>query len=380
MTTPPYLIEQLSLPADLDAAGPGTPDLNAADAAEFREFVDLCDELALQTWGNLDRSASAAARLQYWRDNPYSRLRLFFVRVDGRMVARSWIRYELQENLSSALLHVNVLDSFAGRGIGRALLQHAEALAAGDGRTILQTFTEHPADFDVDGPNLIKPATGTGALPAGASGVRFAGRAGYRLEQVERFSALEVPAAVDLDALARDALTRAGDYELLHWSDSCPEQDAAQLAVLMSRMSTDAPTGALSYEPERWDVARVRHVEDTWRRAGLSSLVAAARHRDTGELAAYTVLQVAADKPWLASQDDTLVAAGHRGHRLGMLVKILNLRRLHDGYPEVQRVITFNAAENDHMLGINIALGFKPAGYDGEWQRSVVGAGAGTPN
>jgi hypothetical protein len=148
----------------------------------------------------------------------------------------------------------------------------------------------------------------------------------------------------------------------------------------MSRMSTDAPTGALSYEPETWDVARVRHVEDTWRRAGLSSLVAAARHRATGELAAYTVLQVAADKPWLASQDDTLVAAGHRGHRLGMLVKILNLRRLRDGYPEVQRVITFNAAENDHMLGINIALGFKPAGYDGEWQRSVVAAGNGTPN
>ena len=66
------------------------------------------------------------------------------------------------------MLYVNVLDSFAGRGIGRALLEHAEALAAADGRTILQTFTEHPADFDVDGPNLIKPATGTGALPAGA--------------------------------------------------------------------------------------------------------------------------------------------------------------------------------------------------------------------
>ena len=290
--------------------------------------MELCDELELQTWGNLDRSMSAAARLQYWRDTAYSRLRLFFVRVDGRMAASSWVRFELQENLGSALLYVNVLDAFAGRGIGRALLEHAEALAAADGRTILQTFTEHPADFDVDGPNLVRPATGTGALPADAAGVRFAGRAGYRLEQVERFSSLDVPPAADLDALERDALARAGDYELLHWTDSCPEEHAAQLAVLMSRMSTDAPSGALSYEPETWDVARVRHVEDTWRRAGLSALVAAARHRATGELAAYTVLQVAADKPWLANQDDTLVAANHRGHRLGMLIKILNLRRL----------------------------------------------------
>lgn len=369
MTTPPYLIEQLTLPAALDAA----------DAAEFVEYAELCDELELQTWGNLDRASSAAARLQYWRDTPYSRLRLFFVRIDGRMAARSWIRCEMQENLGSALLYVNVLDSVAGRGIGRALLGHAEALAAVDGRRILQTFTEHPADFDLDGPNVIKPATGTGALPAGAPGVRFATQAGYRLEQVERFSALEFPVAVDLDALERDAAARAADYELLHWTDSCPDENAAQLAVLMSRMSTDAPTGALSYEPETWDVARVRQVEDTWRRAGRSSLVAAARHRGTGELAAYTVLQVAADKPWLASQDDTLVAASHRGHRLGMLVKILNLRRLREGHAAVRRVLTFNAAENEHMLSINVALGFKPAGYDGEWQRTAAGPGSGTP-
>jgi hypothetical protein len=54
-----------------------------------------------------------------------------------------------------------------------------------------------------------------------------------------------------------------------------------------------------------------------------------------------------------------------------MLVKIHNLRRLLAEYPAVERVITFNAAENDHMLAINIALGFRPAGWDGEWQRVV---------
>jgi GNAT superfamily N-acetyltransferase len=376
VTTPPYLIQQLTLPGAVDPAAADPAVAAPAAAGEFLEYAELCDELELQTWGNLDRASSAAARLQFWRDTPYSRQRLFFVRVDGRMVARSWIRFELQENLGSALLYVNVLDSVAGLGIGRALLEHAEALAGADGRTMLQTFTEHPADFDVDGPNVIKPATGTGALPAGAPGVRFATQAGYRLEQVERFSSLKFPPAADLDALERDAAARAGDYELLHWTDACPDEHAAQLAVLMSRMSTDAPTGGLSYEPETWDIARVRQVEDTWRRAGLSSLVAAARHRVTGELAAYTVLQVAADKPWLASQDDTLVAASHRGHRLGMLVKILNLRRLRDGYAAVQRVITFNAAENEHMLSINIALGFQPAGYDGEWQRNTAATGA----
>ena len=145
-----------------------------------------------------------------------------------------------------------------------------------------------------------------------------------------------------------------------------------KLAVLMSRMNTDAPTGGLSYDEETWDAARVRHVEDTWTRAGNISLVTAARHRDSNELAAYSVLEVAPSKPWLADQDDTLVAASHRGHRVGMLVKIRNLRRLLAEYPVVERVNTFNAAENDHMLAINVALGFRAAGYDGEWQRTLV--------
>jgi GNAT superfamily N-acetyltransferase len=373
VTTAPYLIEPLALP----------PGIDSPDAGDFLEFNALCDALVLQTWGNLDRSASPEARLRYWQDTPYTRLRLYLVRVDGRMVAGSSVQFWLQENLRTALLRVDVLDEFTGRGIGTALLRHAEALAAAEGRTILQSFTEHPADFDPEdlaAPTaLIRPATGAGGLPAVAPGVRFALKAGYRLEQVERFSTLTLPpAAGTLDALERAALPKAGEeYELLHWTGRCPAEHAEQLAVLMSRMSTDAPSGGLSYDEEAWDVARVRHAEETWKRAGEHSLVAAARHRPSGELAAYSVLQIADARPWLASQDDTLVAAAHRGHRLGMLVKIRNLRRLLAEYPAVQRVTTFNAAENSHMLAINIALGFRPSGYDGEWQRTVPAVGAG---
>ena len=366
MIAAPYLIEALQLPSTIDAP----------DAAEFLEFGRLCDALTLETWGSLDRATTAGARLRYWQDNAYTRMRIFFVRVDGKMVGKSWIRFEQQENLGRALLHVAVLKAYTGRGIGRALLEHAQSLAAADGRTVLMSFTEHPADFNADGPGVMTPLTGTGALPTAARGVRFAAAAGYRLEQVERFSNLDVAAAAPgLDRLERDARIKAAGYELLCWTDRCPEEYVAQLAVLMSRMSTDAPTGGLSYDEETWDVARVRHVEDTWKQAGNVSLVAAARHRQSGELAAYSVLELAPGKPWLAEQDDTLVAANHRGHRLGMLVKIANLRRL-AGYPDVRRVTTFNAAENDHMLAINVALGFRPAGWDGEWQRSVAASEA----
>ena len=287
------------------------------------------------------------------------------------MVARSWVRLTQRENLQDAFLRVDVLNGFSGRGIGLALLRHAEALATEDGRSTLQSFTEHAPGFDLDGPGILRPGTGTGGVPAAARGVRFAVAAGYTLEQVTRFSALDMPPSDGvLDALEREAAGIAGDqYEILGWTDRCPEEYVEQMAVLMSRMSTDSPAGALHYDAEVWDAPRVRHVEDEWKRAGLESLVAVARHRASGELAAYSVLQHSDEKPWLAEQDDTLVAKAHRGHRLGMLVKVRNLRRLQQDHPEVERVLTFNAAENDHMLSINVALGFRPAGYDGEWQR-----------
>jgi hypothetical protein len=73
--------------------------------------------VVLETWGNPDRTSPPAARLQYWRDSQYTQLRIFFVRVDGRMVARSWIRFPLQDNVHTALLRVDVLREFTGRGI-----------------------------------------------------------------------------------------------------------------------------------------------------------------------------------------------------------------------------------------------------------------------
>ncbi|MOA63722.1 hypothetical protein D3C78_1895520 [compost metagenome] len=54
-----------------------------------------------------------------------------------------------------------------------------------------------------------------------------------------------------------------------------------------------------------------------------------------------------------------------------MLVKIANLRRIHELWPSATSVMTWNADENRHMLAINIALGFKPSGFDGEWQKRL---------
>ena len=68
-------------------------------------------------------------------------------------------------------------------------------------------------------------------------------------------------------------------------------------------------------------------------------------------------------------QLDTLVLAEHRGHRLGMLLKVANLRALQASGSAPSLVSTFNAEENRHMLNVNEAIGFRPVGHAGCWRK-----------
>ena len=50
-----------------------------------------------------------------------------------------------------------------------------------------------------------------------------------------------------------------------------------------------------------------------------------------------------------------------------MRMKLANLVRLGEVAPERTTVYTWNADENEHMLAINIALGFEPHGMSAEF-------------
>jgi hypothetical protein len=67
----------------------------------------------------------------------------------------------------------------------------------------------------------------------------------------------------------------------------------------------------------------------------------------------------------------TLVDPPHRGHRLGTIVKIANLRYAMAGEPALRVVDTWNAAVNDHMISINEAIGFRAMDALVDWQRTI---------
>ena len=358
---------------------PPTPDggdpvgeIGQDGAADFRACQALREAHEHGKWGNLDRCPTPAEAREFWRGNEYEERHLYIARLGGAVVGLCSVTLPLRENTSTAGIDVLVAPEYRRRGWGRCLLEYAESVAAGRGRTSLDAYCEIPLEQVERAGRLLPAKSGAGGLPRDDASTAFAASAGYELEQVERSSRLALPLSAErLEMLETEASAYALDYKVVAWAEACPEAFVAEYAVLKARMSTDVPTAGLDWGAEDWDVARVREAEQELVRGGVQSLVVAAMHSTSGRLAAYTVLNWRPEVPFCVIQQDTLVCAEHRGHRLGMLVKLANLRLAQQRWPAARSVLTWNASENQHMLAINISLGFKPAGYEGEWQKRL---------
>jgi hypothetical protein len=193
---------------------------------------------------------------------------------------------------------------------------------------------------------------------------------GFELEQTERYSVLHLP--IDPGQLARwrtEAQTKAGDdYRVVQWLGNCPDEWVEDYAMLNQRMSVDVPMAGLDFDEESWDVERVRTQERISRDRGRQSFTTAALHVPSGHLAAFSVIEAPSHKPESLFQENTLVLKEHRGRSLGLLVKAANLELVQMAHPEGRRVHTWNAGENEHMLTINVRMGFVPSGVVGMWQ------------
>ncbi|MFC8799635.1 GNAT family N-acetyltransferase [Promicromonospora sp. NPDC057138] len=298
-------------------------------------------------------------------------------RTDGQaptaddVVGFGFASMTLEHNTHAADVHVAVHPDHRRRGIGTALADRLEQAAADAGRTTFFGWPRSPREA-AQGEDALVPATGVGRLPADVAGVRFALDRGYTLEQVARMSRLDLP--VDAEKLAEfeaEARAKAGDDYRTHTWEGVPEEWHAAYGRLMTRMSTDVPQGELDFGEETWDAERVRVYFEERAASGQRLLTTLVEHVPSGEMAGGTSFLLQDGKPAYAFQEETIALKAHRGRRLGMLVKAVNLRELAARYPQTERVHTFNAEENAHMLGINVALGFRPSGAEAALQKRL---------
>lgn len=255
------------------------------------------------------------------------------------------------DNVENAFGGIVVAPTHRRAGIGTILLDHLVAQARNAGRVRL--FAEVPEEQ--------------------AAGPAFVARAGAVRALAEQRRRLHLPpddvALAELDA---QAWVAADGYRLVQWTGHTPEEHLDDLAYLTGRMSTDAPLGDLHIEPTQYDAGRIRARDAAHAARGHQVTVTGAVHVASGQLVAFTDITVYATAPAHGGQRDTLVAPEHRGHCLGMLIKLANLARARREHPLMREITTWNADSNPYMVAINAATGFRPLDRWAEWELDIM--------
>jgi GNAT superfamily N-acetyltransferase len=277
-------------------------------------------------------------RLRGWLTHPEQPIELWVAEGPAAGGIAGWYQLRLpdRENLDRAGLNLFVHPASRRGGLGRALLGHAAMRAADHGRSVLR-----------------------GEVLQGTAGAAFAARAGATagLVDARRVLALgEIPPG-HIAALRERAARAAAGYSLVSWPGRTPDQYLTGFAGVLNA-ANDMPHDP-GQEEEVWDADRVREYDEARELRGRNVYTVAAVHDASGELAAITDLDADLDSPGWGYQMLTAVTRPHRGHRLGLLVKTAMLEWLAEAEPQLERIITGNAAVNQHMIAINQELGYQ---------------------
>jgi len=282
----------------------------------------------------------------------------FLALLEGVPVGSLNVELSTLDNLDNAFVELIVHPAHRRRGIGRALYRKAVEVAQAGGRKRLMgnTVEQMAGGPDRDG-----------------AGAEFAAAMGGHRALCEIRRKLELSHVDDqaLDRLLAKAYTRAEGYSLMRWRDWTPDEYVDDVAVLEGRMVTDAPMGDLAWEKEQIDADRIRGNESIRALHGTRLYAAGMRNDATGRLVALSTLIFFKTVPEHAWQGITLVHQADRGHRLGTIVKIENLRYTLAHEPALKVIDTWNAEVNSYMLSINEAMGYRPVDAWVDWQQDI---------
>ncbi len=363
-------IEQLWIPDSVDAP----------DAADFLAAVEVGRKVRMQTWGSDDLAYAPLEKLLEL-DDPYERQVILVAKIEGTIVGAVDIALPLTDNLDLAEFTLDILPEYQRQGVGRQLLEAAEQFARDEGRSMILVDTNHPgASLHEFEPEQLVPGSGLGFVPLGSREVEFARRTGYTLQHIEQFSSCALPLdsklVAELEAEAEEA--NNGRYWLHHWTDRCPERWLEAVAVLENQAGGDVEPDAVGEDSMVFDARILREAEEVTIAQGRRTVVTAVEHIATGTLVGLTTISVLAQRQDVVFQDDTVVLQAHRGNKLGLLIKVANMERLTEQFPDARVIYTWNAPENRYLLTVNRQLGFTTAGVTGIWQKELPNLGPST--
>ena len=293
----------------------------------------------------------AAWMVYGWNSNPGE---VWYAPGDAPGEAVAYYKLDLPdlENRDRAFAIPVVRPASRRRGIGRELLRHAAERAIANERTILASVAVQDS--------------------AGAS---FAARVGAKpgLVEARRMLDLRKVPASQFAELREKAAGAAAGYTIVYWTGPTPEEYMGHVAETFNAMN-DAPRDE-GWEDDIWDADRIRaRADQILRLTDVRGYSVAAMDDATGQMAGLTQVEIDPSRPDWAYQGLTAVVRAHRGHRLGLLTKATMLEWLATEEPAIERIVTGNAASNEHMISVNETLGFEV--YGPGWQFNEMQAAA----
>jgi RimJ/RimL family protein N-acetyltransferase len=190
----------------------------------------------------------------------------------------------------------------------------------------------------------------------------FAEAMGFGLDIMDAMRVLSLPATLP-------SLAVADGYAIHAWRGAAPDAWVQDYVDVRRLINEEAPSGESGLENEFWDVARVRSEEAMWAEQGRTPQVCIAVS-DEGEVVGHTQLLFPSDGAEVY-QWDTLVLPMHRGHGLGLALKVTAMQEAADLLEGRRRITTYNAAGNEPMIRVNEALGFRQVAWVGEYVKEL---------
>jgi GNAT superfamily N-acetyltransferase len=270
---------------------------------------------------------------------------------DSSLVGTAVAQIDPDHDETADLLRVTlfVLPEHRGRGAGSALLERVVECARSQQRTRISGWT-------------------TSGAPSGEA---FAAARGARVVTRGHINHLPV-GEIDRPELERwveDGPRRAPGYSLLAWDGPCPDEYLDAFADVYDVMN-DAPLDDLVVADSSISADFVREWERFVTARGGALWTVVARAPD-GDFAGFHNVNWKASRPTVLEVEDTGVHRDHRGRALGKWLKAWMTLRILDQRPTVTDIRTGNADSNAAMLGINVALGYRPLLRTTTWELAV---------